>query len=79
MYNLEFTARNCDGIEVLYQYHNPTDYLSLVDYGNDEESMVLPMLDDEVTEMKYYGNYVSLKQNHIETVSDIYDYCAERE
>lgn len=79
MYNLIFKLINCDGVEVEYKYNNPSDFLSKCDYGNDDETMELPTLDDEVIEFIYYGNHVSLKQNHINTVLDIYDYCSERE
>lgn len=79
MGNLKFKLINCDGVEVEYKYNNPSDFLSLCDYGNDEETMNLPSFDDEVTEFTYYGNCVSLKQNHINTVLDVYDYCCERE
>lgn len=51
MENLIFKLINCDGVEVEYKYNNPTDFLSKVDHGNDEETMELPTLDDEQEEM----------------------------
>lgn len=76
MYNLIFKLINCDGNEVELKYFNPSDFLSQMDYSKNAD---IPMLDDKVTKVLYYGNYVSLKQNSINNVSDVYDYCCERE
>jgi hypothetical protein len=76
MYNLTFKAMNRDGKEIEHKYINHSDFLSQMDYS---ENIDIPMLDDEVTEFIYYDNRISLKQNMIQAVSDIYDYCSERE
>lgn len=76
MSNLNFKLINCEGKEVELKYVNPSDFLSQLDYS---ESTDIPMLDDKVVEVLYYGNQVSLKDNSINDVSDLYDFCCERE
>lgn len=67
-----------NGVEKEYKYNKPENFIDKVDFGFDDENFDIPLA-GQVIELKYYNLKISLKEESIKEVLDIYDFCCERD